>query len=120
MYKMVIQAVMMAAAAFFFIMTRSDGLRTASNSGDISAIAQVAAGNGDGLSGISGAIADAQSGGIEWSKYDPRRLWKDRPKTIKLAPKTIQASSDTGGQSIEELLTQKGIDPSTVTFKKLD
>lgn len=123
MYKMVIQAVMLSAAALFFIMTKSDGLRAASKTGDFSSLAQVA-GDGDGGSLADlGAMSDrykAGDYGVDWAKYDPRRLWTDRPKTIRLKPKTIQVQPTEAGQDRAALLAAKGLDPSKITVVRLD
>lgn len=121
MYKMVIQAVLLSGAAIFFIATKSDGLRSASQSGDFSSLAQVAAGNGehDGLGGLSG-MADAFKGEFEWANIDPRRLWNERPKTLKVTPKTIRVDSDAAPVDQTAFLASQGLDPSSVTVVKLD
>lgn len=123
MFKMVIQAVMLSAAAIFFIMTKSDGLRAASQTGDFSSLAQVAANDQGGALSDLGAMSERlQNGetGITWAKYDPRRLWRDRPKSIRLNPKTIKVDPKDAGKDRAALLAAKGLDPATVTVVRLD
>jgi hypothetical protein len=123
MFKMVIQAVMLSAAALFFIFTKSDGLRAASKTGDFSSIAQVAdSGQGGGLSELGAMSERFQSGeyGVNWAKYDPRRLWQDRPKSIRLNTKTIHVDPTDANQDHAALMAAKGLDPSVVTVVHLD
>lgn len=123
MFKMVIQAVMLSAAALFFIFSKSDGLRAASKTGDFSSIAQVA-GNGQegGLSDLGAMSERFQNGdyGVNWAKYDPRRLWQDRPKSIRLNPKTIHVDPADAEQDLAAVMAAKGLDPEIVTTVYLD
>lgn len=119
MYKMVLQAVILSAAAIFFIMTKSDGLRAVSQTGDLSSLTQAAGdGQGGGFADL-GAISERLTSG-DWAKYDPRRLWQDRPKSIKLNPTTIHVAPNETGQDRAALLAAKGLDPSKVTVVHLD
>jgi hypothetical protein len=104
-------------------MTKSDGLRAASKTGDFSSLAQVAGNSDDGsladLGTLSDRIKDGDYG-VDWAKYDPRRLWTDRPKSIRLKPKTIQVQPSETGQDRAALLAAKGLDPAKVTVIRLD
>lgn len=123
MYKMVIQAVLLSAAAIFFIMTKSDGLRAASQTGDISSLTQVAGdGSGGSLADLGAVSERMKSGdhGISLTKYDPRRLWENRPKSMRLKPKTIRVTPSESGQDRATALAAKGLDPSKVTVVHLD
>ncbi|MBU2936633.1 hypothetical protein [Pacificibacter sp. 1_MG-2023] len=120
MLKMVIQAVILSAAALFFIFSKSDGLRAASKTGDLSSLAQVADNSHDtGLSDL-GVISERFQNGVNWAKYDPRRLWQDRPKSIRLNTKTIRVDPTDAGQDLVAIMAAKGLDPSTVTTVQLD
>ena len=117
MYKMVIQAVMLTAAAVFFIFFKSDNLRHASQTGDLSALAS---------GSVKSAYSDIDMSGPDpiyeqpfYKKYDPRKLWRDRPKTVKLAPKSVRVSSDKVGVDAKAALMSQGIDPETVSVVTL-
>lgn len=123
MFKMVIQAVILSAAALFFIFSKSDGLRDASKTGDFSSLAQVADNGQDaGLSDLNVMSERFQNGayGVNWAKYDPRRLWQDRPKSMRLNTKTIRVDPADTGQDLVAIMAAKGLDPSIVTTVQLD
>lgn len=94
MYKMVIQAVMLCAAAMFFIFMKSDDLRAASKTSDVSPLVQVP----------------------NWSQYDPRRLWQTRSKSIRLNPKTIRVEA----QDFGAIWAAKRLNPATISVVRLD
>ncbi|RPE67220.1 hypothetical protein EDD53_1625 [Pacificibacter maritimus] len=108
MIKVVLQAVLFSGAALFFVFAKSDGLRTASQTGDISALAEPRG-------------AEIHKGaGINWAQYDPRALWNNRPKFARLNVKTVQATPAATVQDPTALLAAKGINPAEVTIIKLD
>ncbi|MEN8888135.1 MAG: hypothetical protein ABF243_04615 [Celeribacter marinus] len=117
MYKMVVQAVMLTVAAVTFIFFKSDNLRHAAQTGDVSALTALV---------VQSKYADIDMSGADpvyaepfYKKYDPRALWRERSKTITLDPKSIHvASGQVGGDATAALLAQ-GIDPSKVTVVKL-
>ena len=114
---------MLSAAALFFIFTKSDGLRTASKTGDFSSIAQVADNGKKGELSDLGAMSERfQNGayGVNWAKYNPRRLWQDRPKSMRLNTKTIHADPADAGQDLTAVMAAKGLDPSVVSVVRLD
>ncbi|WP_417243568.1 hypothetical protein [Celeribacter sp.] len=117
MYKMVIQAVMLTAAAVFFIFFKSDNLRHASQTGDLSALTSGA---------VRSAYADIDMSGPDpvysqpfYKKYDPRKLWSERPKTVRLSPKSIRVEPAQAGADVTAALREKGVNPDTVSVVKL-
>jgi hypothetical protein len=115
MYKMVIQVVLLSGAAIFFIVSKSDGFRSPASGGGLAAITQVLSSSGNSLGG-----ADGYGDGFDWSKFDPRQLWNERPKTIALSPKTIRVDPDAAQGDLSAQLAAKGLDPSSITVIKLD
>lgn len=112
MFRMVIQAVLFSALALGFIVTKSDGLRHASQTGDMSYLAST--GGAAGAYGkLSGALAGGATGiasdfkipgkGYDpyapqpwYEKYDPRQLFSGKAKTIRVAsrlsPETVRVT----------------------------
>lgn len=120
MYKMVIQAVLFSAGALFFIFNKSDGLRSASQSGDISAL--VAGGAASKYSDIDMTGPDPVYRESFADKYDPRKLWNERPKSAKLNTKTIKvapATSDAEADALARRLAADGISADKVSVVKL-
>lgn len=135
MKKMVIQAVLFSAMAIFFIATKSDGLRTAAQTGDVAHLQ-----NSGTLGQSAATLAGALGGGkptVEYkapdrgwdpyaeekwhqklAKYDPRKLWGGGSKTLKVTPKTVKVADQPQGD-MATALAAKGIDPATVTVVKL-
>jgi hypothetical protein len=140
MYKLVLQAVLFSTLAIGFIVFKSDGLRHAAQTGDMSHLSStsVAAASymslTDQLSGQSGhaaASAAASNGRYDaygsrsqpwYVKYDPRQLWHARPKQIKLNPKTIRVPQSDGASpdSLADQLAQKGLSVENVNVVKLN
>lgn len=120
MYKVVMQAVLFSAGALFFIFNKSDGLRHASQSGDISALVS---------DGVASKYSDIDMTGPDpvyeesfAQKYDPRKLWRERPKTVSLNTKTIKAApanSDAEAEALARKLAQDGITADKVSVVTL-
>lgn len=126
MSRMVLQAILFTVLAVGFIVTKSDGLRSAAQSGDISALA--AGGSSVSLlsefSNMAGGGDTMGARGQEpwYAKLDPRQLWRDQPKTIRLNPKTITVSPR-GGEEERDLAAQMaahGLKGEVVSIVKLD
>ncbi|WP_417248452.1 hypothetical protein [Celeribacter sp.] len=121
MYKMVLQAVLFSAGALYFIFNYSDGLRSASRSGNIAALTS---------GSVASKYADIDMTGPDpiyqetlFEKYDPRKLWRDRPKTVRLNTKTIKVAPSTANEeamALSKHLAKDGISPDKVSVVKLD
>jgi len=136
MYKLVFQAVLFSALAIGFVVFKSDGLRQAAQTGDISHLSStsVAAASymslTDQLSGKSGHASagygtyDAYGSPSQpwYAKYDPRQLWRAHPRQIKLNPKTILAPHSDGESpdSLAAQLAKKGLNAEDVSVVKLN
>lgn len=136
MYKLVLQAVLFSALAIGFIVFKSDGLRHAAQTRDMSHLSStsVAAASymslTDQLSGKSGHASagygtyDAHGSPSQpwYVKYDPRQLWHARPKQIKLNPKTIRVPQSDGASpdSLADQLAQKGLSVENVNVVQLN
>ncbi len=136
MYKLVLQAFLFSALAIGFIVFKSDGLRHAAQTGDMSHLSStsVAAASymslTNQLSGKSGHATaghgtyDAYGSARQpwYAKYDPRIFWRERPKQIKLNPKTIRAPQSDGKtpDSLAAQLAKKGLRVEDVSVVKLN
>ena len=127
MYKMVIQAVLFSAMALSFIVFKSDGLRQASQTGDFSQLSGASSlssldilGGSASSSLLSGNPSVSGAADAPWYvKFDPRTLWKNRPKLAELKPKTYKAPDVNPEGDLAAVLQAKGLDPSAVSVVKL-
>lgn len=120
MYKMVIQAVMFTAAALCFIVFKSDNLRNASRSGDLTALVDTS---------VASKYADIDMSGPDpiynqskpfYDKLDPRKLWKEKPKKARLNVKTIKAPTQSAAQSeLAKKLKKDGLSEADLRVVKL-
>ncbi|GAA3866241.1 hypothetical protein [Celeribacter arenosi] len=130
MLKTAVSAVFLSGLAIFFIVTKSDGLRHAAQTGDASHLQQtesfgsaLANATGTGDYAIPDRGWDPYAPEPWYRKLDPRKLWRGGSKTIKVTPTTMSVSQedrDLSQHDIEAQLLAKGLSASGVVVRKLE
>ena len=122
MYKMGFYSLLLTALAMGFIVTKSDGLRRAAQTGDMAYLTQTTPISLPSLTG-TGSHGSAYGATTPWYvKYDPRQLWRDRPQKAELNIKTVRAPSgnETRQDTLAAQLAAQGLNADVVTVVKID
>lgn len=117
MYKMVFHCLLLTALALGFILTKSDGLRRAAQTGDMTYLAQTS------QIALPSLTASAYGQAVPWYvKYDPRKLWRDWPRKAELNTKIVRVQDRFAARkdTLAAQLAAQGLSPDVVTVVKLD
>ncbi|WP_226554282.1 hypothetical protein [Celeribacter naphthalenivorans] len=122
MIKMVFYSLLLTALAMGFIVTKSDGLRRAAQTGEMAYLTQTTPISLASLTG-SGSHTSGYGATTPWYvKYDPRQLWRDRPQRAELNVKTgrVPVGNETRQDTLAAQVAAQGLNSDVVTVVKLD